>query len=84
MPDRGDEFAVIMVHAGSELRDLVERKISTANQRLSVPQGNLPAMSLSVGVAFGDREDPTNDMFKDADTALYKAKNGGRRGCAFY
>ena len=80
----GDEFAVIMVHAGSELRDLVERKISTANQRLSVPQGNLPAMSLSVGVAFGDREDPTNDMFKDADTALYKAKNGGRRGCAFY
>ena len=80
----GDEFAVIMVHAGSELRELVERKINTANRTLGDPQDGVPALSLSVGVAFGDRENPTEDIFKDADTALYKAKNAGRRCCAFY
>ena len=80
----GDEFAVIMVHAGSELRELVERKVGEANRRLGEQRDGLPTLSLSVGVAFGDRENPTEDIFKDADTALYKAKNAGRRCCAFY
>lgn len=41
----------------------------------------IPAVSLSVGVAFSDRENPGEDIFKDADQALYHVKENGRNGC---
>ena len=80
----GDEFAVIMAHAGSELRELVQRKIQSANDRLKVTDDGLPSLSISAGVAFWDRENPGEDIYKDADIALYRAKESGRNGCAFY
>jgi diguanylate cyclase (GGDEF)-like protein len=80
----GDEFAVIMVHTSSALRELVGNKIAALNKKLLAPGDGLPAFSLSVGVAFGDRPNPGEDMFKDADAALYQVKNNGRGGCAFY
>ena len=80
----GDEFAVIMVHAGSDLRPQVEGKIQRINHILQNPEDDLPKVSLSVGVAFGDRKKATDDIFKDADTALYRVKDNGRNGCAFY
>ena len=80
----GDEFAVIMIHADSSLRDLVSAKVRRANEKLNAAEDGLPALSLSVGVAFCDRANATDDIFKDADTALYQVKNNGRNGCAFY
>ena len=80
----GDEFAVIMVHAHSELRSLVENKIRQANEKLGCPEDGVPALSVSVGVAFPDRADPGEDIFKDADTALYRVKQSGKKGCGFY
>ncbi len=80
----GDEFVVIMVHSGSALRELIDEKIRHINEILKVPKDGLPPLSLSVGVAFGDRENPTDDIFKDADTALYRTKSRQRGGCEFY
>lgn len=80
----GDEFAVVMVNASSALRELVEHKILALNGKLDRPEDGLPHLSLSVGVAFGDRDDPGDDLYKDADTALYRVKNKGGGGCAFY
>ena len=80
----GDEFAVIMLHAGKSLEGLVRGKIDALNATLGAPEDGLPPASLSVGVAFGDRDDPTDDIFKDADTALYYTKEHGRRGVSFY
>jgi diguanylate cyclase (GGDEF)-like protein len=80
----GDEFVVIMTRANSSLKQLVANKISHANDLLQNPKDGLPRASLSVGVAFSDRENPEGDLFKDADTALYRVKNAGRHGCAFY
>ena len=80
----GDEFVVIMVHTDSSLRGLVEEKIRRINERLQEPKDGLPPITLSVGVAFGDRENPTGDIFKDADTALYRTKSARRGGCEFY
>lgn len=48
------------------------------------PEDDLPPVSLSVGAAFADRENPGESIFKDADKALYYVKEHGRNGCSFY
>ncbi|MBR3000723.1 MAG: EAL domain-containing protein [Oscillospiraceae bacterium] len=80
----GDEFAVVMTRVNSSLRQLVRNKIDRMNDILLHPKDDLPAVSLSVGVAFSDRENPQGDIFKDADTALYRVKDGGKSGCEIY
>ena len=73
-----------MVHADSSLRGLIEGKIRRINERLQTPVDGLPSISVSVGVAFSDRENPSGDIFKDADTALYRTKSVRPGGCEFY
>ena len=80
----GDEFVVIMANVDSSMREQVIRKIDQANVMLQKPKDDLPPTSLSVGVAFADRENPEGDIFKDADTALYRVKEAGRCGCYIY
>ena len=80
----GDEFVVIMLNADSSMGDLVKNKINQANVMLQKPNDDIPPVSLSVGVAFPDRENPGGDIFKDADTALYRVKQSGRCGCNIY
>ena len=80
----GDEFAVVMTRVNSSMSQLVLNKIKRANELLQHPKDDLPPVSLSVGVAFSDRKNPQGDIFKDADTALYRVKDAGRKGCAIY
>lgn len=80
----GDEFAVIMVDVNQELSYTVSDKIKIINDALFNPADGLPAVSLSVGVAFTDCENPGQSIFKDADQALYQVKQNGRHGCGFY
>ena len=80
----GDEFVVILSNVDSSMRDQVKRMIDQANVMLQKPKDDLPPTSLSVGVAFADRENPEGDIFKDADTALYRVKEAGRCGCIIY
>ena len=74
----GDEFVVIMTRANSSMRQLVYNKIMLIEKQLQNPKEDLPPTSLSVGVAFSDRKNPQGDIFKDADTALYRAKEAGK------
>ncbi|MBQ8971646.1 MAG: EAL domain-containing protein [Clostridia bacterium] len=80
----GDEFVVIMSNVSSAMREQVKTKIEQANVMLQKPKDDLPPTSLSVGVAFGDRDNPEGDIFKDADTALYRVKEAGRCGCVIF
>ncbi len=80
----GDEFAVVMTRVNSSMGPLVLNKIARANDLLQHPKDNLPPVSLSVGVAFSDRENPQGDIFTDADTALYRVKEAGRKGCQIF
>lgn len=80
----GDEFAVIMVEMTSDLQYTINDKIGAVNDELSLEEDGLPAVSLSVGVAFSDRENPGESIYKDADKALYYVKEHGRKGCSFY
>ncbi|MDD5804112.1 MAG: diguanylate cyclase [Clostridia bacterium] len=80
----GDEFAVIMVDMTTDLSYTITDKIQEINRQLSVPESGIPAVSLSVGVAFTDREKPGKSLFTDADKALYYTKYHGKDGCSFY
>lgn len=80
----GDEFAVIMVEMTSKYQYTISDKISAINEELAKAADGTPAVSLSVGVAFADRENPGDSIFKDADKALYHIKENGRNGCGFY
>lgn len=79
----GDEFSVIMDESRPAMKETVAEKIAAVNRELKTPVDGMPVLSVSVGVAFG-REGITSDgIFKEADQALYRVKNGGRGGCDF-
>ncbi len=80
----GDEFTVLMVHVTSEMRSLCESKIEKIRSVCRDTSDGLPKVTLSIGVAFSDRPDPTDDILKDADTALYRTKERGKDGYTFY
>lgn len=80
----GDEFAIIMVEMNPSLKYTIVDKITAINKELSEPTDGLPAVSLSVGVAFTERENPGPSIFTDADEALYHVKENGKHGCGFY
>lgn len=75
---------VRMVVMTSDLRYTIEEKTSAINEQLARPEDGMPKVSLSVSVAFADRPNPGENLFKDADQALYYTKEHGRNGCAFY
>ena len=80
----GDEFAVIMVEMTSDLQYTIKDKIAMVSEELARSEGEVPAITLSVGVAFSDREYPGEDIFKDADKVLYYVKENGKNGISFY
>lgn len=80
----GDEFAIVMVEMTSDLQYTIKDKIKYVNEELARTEEGVPAVSLSVGVAFHDRPNPGDSIFKDADKALYEIKEHGKNGCGFY
>lgn len=80
----GDEFAVIMVDMTTDLSYTILEKVKDMNDQLESPKDEIPAVSLSVGVAFTDRKAPGPSLFKDADKALYYTKEHGKGGCCVY
>ena len=80
----GDEFVVLMLNVEGDQRDLIRRKVNRINRELAHPEGKLPIVSLSVGVAFGADEPDAETLFAHADEALYKVKQAGGRDCIFY
>lgn len=81
----GDELAVIMMRTDSTLTELLRRKVEKINERLATAEENgVPSVSVSVGVAFGDDGVNGETLMKQADEALYEAKEGGRSDVCFY
>lgn len=80
----GDEFAVIMVDISSEQKEVLSSKLNAIRKELTLAEGDVPAVTLSIGIAFSDRENPGASIFKDADKTLYGVKENGRDGYAFF
>lgn len=79
----GDEFAVIIPDRAPGIERVIARKIAAINETLGKPEGTVPPLSVSVGVAFSRAGFP-DSLYGDADSALYRVKESGRRGCAFF
>ena len=79
-----DEFAVIMTRMNNTMKPLIHEKMEHITAMLEEERGDLPPVSLSVGVAFADRENPQGDIFHDADMMLQRMKAMRHNGCAIY
>lgn len=80
----GDEFAVIMTDVSQKHRITVEKKLNGLKKNLQDTGDGLPAVTMSIGVAFSDRKNPGDSIFSDADLAMYFVKKNGRNGYSFY
>ncbi len=79
-----DEFVVIMTRVSGAMHTLIYDKVAQMNQVLQETDGVLQPVSLSVGVAFSDREKPEGDVFQDADTALLRTRQTHPGGCTVF
>lgn len=79
----GDEFVVLMVHAPKSAKNLISSKIKHINSELGNPRDNLPAYSVSVGIAHGSDATDVINLFAKCDTALYESKARGKHTYTF-
>jgi diguanylate cyclase len=77
----GDEFVVVKPgDAGSDPQDTAERLLAAAAQPFVLDSGQKVTLSASVGVSLTDPGLPADadSMLRDADIAMYAAKDAGR------
>jgi len=75
----GDEFAVLVEGLGDRQGATAYAwRLLAAFDRPFVVHGVECFVSASVGIAFGGRDDDANDLLRDADAAMYHAKQRGR------
>lgn len=87
----GDEFVIIIQHAGAEHASAARMAIMTANKVLAELRSDFEigqfkhrsSASLGVVVFDGNIERP-EEIVKQADIAMYQAKAAGRNGMALY
>lgn len=78
----GDEFVVLLdnISAVEHVLEVAERMKDAISQNVAIDQNELlPSLSIGVAVCSGEYADAT-DLLRDADTALYHAKESGK-GC---
>ena len=76
----GDEFTILLdgVHSVGDAGAIAERLLSVLATPFTV-QGHELFMSVSVGIVLGDaRYHRAEEMVRDADTAMYRAKANGK------
>lgn len=78
----GDEFAAILTDFKPEGFKIIIEKISYVNERLSQLK-DIRNVSVSVGIALSS-EGYTEELYKQADKALYAVKSSGKKGCRIY
>lgn len=80
----GDEFAVVMEKIKPDKAEIISHKLDQINWELQHPKDeNFPKLSISGGIAFSDKG-YNDDLFHQADKALYKTKEHGKCSYTFY
>lgn len=78
----GDEFIIIMTGIKKDNCNIIANKATKINELLSNPDDGLPPITLSFGIAFSE-SGYNEELFSNADKALYHAKNEGRSAYRF-
>jgi len=82
----GDEFVVLMgeVHSLNEISVMAKKILAAMNQPFQL-EGQEIIITCSVGISvYPDDGDNTQALLKNADVAMYRAKEQGRNNCQFY
>jgi diguanylate cyclase (GGDEF)-like protein/PAS domain S-box-containing protein len=81
----GDEFAILLEEGGDEERSAVvaERLIECLGPPFEV-RGREVFVRASIGIAIADALDSTDDLIRNADTAMYAAKSAGKGRYEFF
>jgi diguanylate cyclase (GGDEF)-like protein len=82
----GDEFVVLLdaTDGGGPPEKVAERLVEVLHEPIAIePGGKLVSVSASVGIATGSR-DSADDLLRDADLALYTAKEAGKDQYVLY
>jgi diguanylate cyclase (GGDEF)-like protein len=81
----GDEFAILKpFETVAEVRQLAERLVDVAAEPIEV-EGHVVPISVSVGIALAPEDGrDLDELLRNADMALYRAKADGRATFAFY
>ncbi|MET1080680.1 MAG: EAL domain-containing protein [Pseudomonas sp.] len=82
----GDEFAVLAPNATQEVAIAIGERILGAFEHPFLIEGHRVFSSCSVGIVSADEQlhqEPA-DLLRDADTAMYRVKNGGRDSFAVF
>ena len=86
----GDEFVILIEGLGSDPECATRAALEFANQvraRLAAPlnlDGQVCSIAASIGVALTLHSDSAHDLLREADTAMYQAKSGGRKGVVLF
>ena len=73
-----------MIHTDNKRAGVIKDRITAINEKINKQKKDIPAISISAGVSFGSRGKTVETVFKEADTALYNAKDKGRNGMEFF
>ena len=82
----GDEFVVVLTHLDTpaDAMPVTEKLLQALSEPYAI-EGQVMHSSPSIGVAmFPEDADNVADLLKDADTAMYAAKEGGRKKAHFF
>ena len=80
----GDEFCIIMPDTMHAQGSTIAKKIADINAKLAEPMNGLPAITISAGVAFWNRPNAGDSIFKDADNMLLEVKKERKTCCMVY
>ena len=81
----GDEFAVLQTGVSQpEGAATLAKRLVEVLGRPYVVDGHMIDIGASIGVAIADATSDADTMFKQADIALYRAKNAGRARYTFF
>ena len=79
----GDEFVVLMNHAPKKVSSLIAHKVKQINRDLAAADSDVPAYSVSVGIAHGSDANNVENLFAKCDNALYESKSRGKHTYTF-
>ena len=82
----GDEFVVVLegVHDLEDVKFIANKLLVTLARPLQI-SGHDISTTVSIGISlFPDDGQDTEELLKNADIAMYKAKEAGKNNCQFY